>query len=350
MYHATFRPYRRLFSPPLQTHHGAWPVREGMVVRLIDASPTVMLPNSPAGTRGDSPRETLRDRARVGWGEIAPIPWFGSESFPQAWAFCQQLPPLLPDIPDLAIPSELTACQFGLETAWLALVDPGPPLPPEADRPSALCGLLATGAAALTQWPTVYHQGYRTLKWKIGVAAIAQEIALFQELLTQLPAEITLRLDANGGLTRDEAVAWLKVCDRVPDRVEFLEQPLPPTQLAEMITLSQQFATPLALDESVATLAQLEDCYQHGWRGIYVIKPAIAGSPRALQHRCQDYGLDTVFSSVFETAIARHAALRLAYQLSPAPRRPGFGTGHWFDGTDRLQAGEAEQIWGALAR
>ncbi len=341
MYHAAFRPYRRPFRSPLQTHHGAWQVREGIIVRLVDGSPT--------GSPCDSLKETLRDRSRVGWGEIAPIPWFGSESFPQAWAFCQQLPPLLPDIPDLAIPSQLTACQFGLETAWLALVDPGPPLPLEADRPAALCGLLPTGAAALTDWPTVYHQGYRTLKWKIGVAPITQEIALLQALLTQLPTDITLRLDANGGLTRDEAVAWLEICDRVPDRVEFLEQPLPPTQLAEMITLSQQFATPLALDESVATLAQLEACSQQGWRGIFVVKPAIAGSPRALRQRCQDYGLDTVFSSVFETAIARHAALRLAYQLSPTPRRPGFGTGHWFDERDRLQGGDAEHLWDRLA-
>lgn len=325
MYRAAFRAYRRVFSPPLQTRHGVWPVREGILVQLQD------------------------DSGRSGWGEIAPIPWFGSESFQQAWAFCQQLPPLLPDIPDLAIPASCTACQFGLETAWLALVDPGPPLPPGADRPAALCGLLPTGTAALTGWPRIYAQGYRTLKWKIGVAPIAQEMAVFQELLAQFPPDLTLRLDANGGLSQDEAATWLRVCDRVPDRIEFLEQPLPPVQLAEMLALSQQFATPLALDEAVATVAQLEQCYQQGWRGIFVLKPAIAGSPRTLRQRCQDYGLDTVFSSVFETAIARRAALRLAYQLSPTPRSPGLGTGHWFDRADRLQAAEADQLWDALA-
>jgi len=335
MYAATFRPYHRYFCPPLQTHHGEWRVREGIIVRLASSQ---------------------ENQGRIGWGEIAPIPWFGSESFTQAWAYCQQLPPNLPPIPELEIPAQLPACQFGLVSAWLDLTGPETVLPPEAvrvaspqeNRPASLCGLLPTGAAALIHWPHLYNQGYRTLKWKIGVAPIAQELDCFQALLSDLPPTVTLRLDANGGLSVSEATAWLQACDRYPGRIEFLEQPLPPAQLAAMLTLNQQFATPLALDESVATLDQLDRCYHQGWRGIYVLKPAIAGSPQRLQQRCQDYGLDIVVSSVFETAIARQAALRLAYQHSPTPRVPGFGTQHWF-GDDPLQAAHPAQLWQALA-
>lgn len=324
MYSIRFRAYRRHFQPPLPTHHGEWRVREGILVQLRD------------------------DQGHTGWGEIAPIPWFGSETFVQAWDFCQGLPAEVPAIPELVIPPQLRACQFGLEAAWWDLTEPQPSQPLILDSPAALCGLLPTGVAALTGWKGLYDQGYRTVKWKIGVAPIAQELALFQTLLSDLPPTLTLRLDANGGLGVHEAVAWLQVCDRYPGRIEFLEQPLPPAQLAAMMTLSQQFATPLALDESVATLDQLDRCYHEGWRGIVVLKPAIAGSPQVLCQRCQTYGLDTVVSSVFETAIARRAALRLAYHLSPTPRPPGFGTQHWF-GEDALQASQPAALWQALA-
>jgi O-succinylbenzoate synthase len=74
----------------------------------------------------------------------------------------------------------------------------------------------------------------------------------------------------------------------------------------------------------------MRDCYRNGWRGIFVIKPAIAGSPRQLRNFCQTYAIDAVFSSVFETEIGRQAALQLAAELSRSDRAVGFGVGHWF--------------------
>ena len=68
-----------------------------------------------------------------------------------------------------------------------------------------------------------------------------------------------------------------------------------------MSELSNQYSTPLALDESVATLTQMQACYQRGWQGIFVIKPAIAGFPSQLRKFCQEHKIDAVFSSVFET-------------------------------------------------
>jgi L-alanine-DL-glutamate epimerase and related enzymes of enolase superfamily len=91
-----------------------------------------------------------------------------------------------------------------------------------------------------------------------------------------------LRLDANGGLNYSQAETWLKTCDNVlgiPNfsvKIEFLEQPLPVTQFEEMLELSAAYATPIALDESVANLDRIQECYDQGWRGIFVIKPAIA--------------------------------------------------------------------------
>ena len=109
-----------------------------------------------------------------------------------------------------------------------------------------------------------------------------------------------------------------------------------------MLELSTQYSTQLALDESVATLEQLEASYQQGWRGIFVIKPCIAGSPSRLRQFCREHEIDAVFSSVFETAIGRLAALKLAAENNHHNRAVGFGINHWFEEDDEICL---ERIW-----
>lgn len=330
-----FRPYRRQFKPVLQTHHGEWRFREGVILRLS----------------GDG----------IGFGEIAPLWGFGSERVEQALEFCHQLPVEITADTIFSIPSTLPACQFGFESAWEMMTNFDPildfGLTADSDSQSkiTLSGLLPNGEAALQVWTKLWHQGYRTFKWKIGVAPPQTEIEIFNQLIQVLPAAAKLRLDANGGLSYQKATEWLEVLDTVhPEcnlaRIEFLEQPLPVAQFDAMLELSSRYATPLALDESVATLNQLRDCYQRGWRGIFVIKPAIAGSPTQLRRFCQAHEVDLVFSSVFETAIGRQAGLRLATEFQPN-RAAGFGVNHWFSEDDVLDQGASlgfEHLWNRL--
>jgi hypothetical protein len=130
--------------------------------------------------------------------------------------------------------------------------------------------------------------------------------------------------------------------------IEFIEQPLPPDQFSELLTLSQNFQTAIALDESVSSLKQLKECYELGWRGIYVIKSAIIGSPRQLESWFKNKAIDAVFSSVFETSIGQQAVLALAQELNNCDhkvalgdrkaalpdRALGFGVNQWFQDSD----------------
>ncbi|MEW5855843.1 MAG: o-succinylbenzoate synthase [Cyanobacteriota bacterium] len=421
-YRFEFRPYRRRFVRPLQTSHGNWDIREGIILRLTD------------------------ENGQVGWGEIAPLSWFGSETLEQALSFCRQQPEEITADTIFSIPAALPACQFGFESAWedishfqdKANLTPLPPFPareggelkapfqpkkfipfpspcsygvhtsllelasPVLIPPTPLkkggnkvkvplfkgdlggsinllplnkrcvytvapcrgglgrggeelgerfnesltreysySGLLPAGEAALSQWQTLWNQGYRTFKWKIGVYPIADELKIFQLLTQTLPEGAKLRLDANGGLSYEQANLWLWTCDNVkaeelPVEIEFLEQPLPVTQFQGMAELSMCYATAIALDESVATIDQMEAAYREGWRGIFVIKPCIAGSPSRLRQFCQQHEIDAVFSSVFETAIGRQAALKLAAELSRHNRAVGFGINHWFDEDEEI--------------
>ena len=288
----------------MHTSHKIWRVRRGIIVSLTD-------------TQGQTAQ-----------GEIAPIPWFGSEDINQAIQFCQQQGNTISLETIQSIPDSLPACQFGFESAFLTI---NQQLPSIKEDELNYCHLLPTGKKALeeTYSSVTENETSPTFKWKIGVDEIATEIALLKQLIVQLPQNARLRLDANGGLTVDEAKRLLEFTE-TQSIIEFIEQPLPPSQFSEMIELGKNYNTSLALDESVANIKQLKNCYERGWRDVFVIKPLIAGFPSLLRQFCQQYSLDVVFSSVFETFVGRQAALKLAWELGNRSRAIGFGTKQWF--------------------
>jgi o-succinylbenzoate synthase len=301
-YQLQFEPYRRQFKIPLRTSHGLWQVREGIIITLKD------------------------EKGNIGQGEIAPIPWFGSETMEEAHQFCQQQGHTITDETIINISDRLPSCQFALESALINLNQK--PLD-NLEQQFLSTYLLPTGKQVLEQdYPVENSACTPTFKWKIAVTATKTEIAIAKQLLTRLPLNARLRLDANGGLTVKDAHQWLEFATNHPT-IEFIEQPLPPSQLTDMMVLQSTYPTPLALDESVANIGQLQDCYHRGWRSIFVLKVAISGFPSRLRYFCQQHPLDLVFSSVFETAIGRQMGLQLALELGNRDRAVGFGVHHW---------------------
>jgi o-succinylbenzoate synthase len=300
-YQFTYSVYQRPFRQPLKTSHGVWSIRSGIIIKLTDSS------------------------GRSHPGEIAPISWFGSESSERAISFCQQIGDQITPAQIERIPDDLPACQFGFGSALTAF----DAIPSQLESQLKMSALLPAGAAAIERLPALAAQGYSTFKWKIGVLPIAQEMAIWAQLTTALPRDAQLRLDANGGLTEIEAEQWLVVCSQEA-RVEFIEQPLAPDEIAQTIELAAKYSTPIALDESVATFDRLQRVYDRGWRGIYIIKPGIAGFPWQLAEFITRHQLDVVFSSVMETEVGIAAAYRLAASLN-IKRSLGFGVADWFE-------------------
>ncbi|MFZ4640296.1 MAG: o-succinylbenzoate synthase [Nodosilinea sp.] len=321
--------YQRQWRQPLHTAHGVWQWRQGMLVKLED------------------------DQGRVGYGEIAPLPSFGSETLAMAQGFCARLGPTL-GVDDIwAIPDRLPATQFALASALEQLqgIAAAPVAEPAA---SCLSLLLPPGGAALEAWPSLWQEGIRTFKVKLGIVPGVAEMALVQALVAALPASAHLRLDANGSLSLAEASRWLTLCDRLrttPDlcTIDYLEQPLAPSAFPLIRSLAQSFHTPVALDESVATYHQLEDLYRQGWPGLFIVKPAIAGFPGRLRQIWAKHRLTLVFSSVFETSIGRRAVLALAAQYQQHSGNHlalGLGARHSFeDDWDDLSP---DQLWERL--
>ena len=320
-FQVAFALYRRSFAQPLKTAHGLWKVREGILLALTD----------PSG--------------RVGLGEIAPLPDFGSETLESALEFLTSLKGEIEDW--RSVPDSLPCCQFAFEMAG------NPPPNPQfwgsraGDLGGSIAGVLNSGSSALRHWQDLYQSETRTFKWKIGVLTLAEELEILNQLCREMPIDVHLRLDANAGLNLEQAQEWLRLCDRwnaqMPDRIEYLEQPLPVHQFDQLLVLSRQYQTPLALDESIATYDQLETCYEKGWRGIFVVKPAIAGYPSRFRNWLQTHPVQVVFSSVFETEIGWNAGLQLGQELA-GDRALGFGTQRYFEDRNLSHLGDLKPI------
>lgn len=330
-YRFSHRLYRLPLRVPLRTAHGLWGEREGMLLRL----------------------ET--DAGRVGFGEVAPIAWFGSETLAEADELCRKFGDRLDEQTIAALDPRFGAVRFALSVARS---------PAEDSRTGTrvpLTGLLPAGAAARAVLAERIEAGWLTFKWKVGVFPVDEELGILDHLLEALPSYAKLRLDANGAWDRRQAGRWLARCAERP--IEWVEQPVNPVDRAALLGLAADYPVKLALDESVVRLEDAQRWQAEGWPGVFVIKPALAGSWDDVVQWAVSTKADIVLSSAIETALARRAILGRALR-EPAllKRAPGFGTGEVFG--DRrwdgpmlgavlddawVNAINPEELWNALS-
>jgi O-succinylbenzoate synthase len=299
IYAFQFRGYRLPLRTPLRTAHGLWTEREGLIIRLEN------------------------QLGRAGFGEVAPIPSFGTETLAEAEELCRKFGDQAEDELLEGVADRFGCVRFALAQArsGAALRKPGPRIP--------LTALLPAGRSALEALPGRLESGWLTFKWKVGVGDPDTEMGLLDELLARLPAYARLRLDANGSWTRRLAAKWLARCAERP--VEFVEQPVAAADEDSLVGLSRDFPVKLALDESIVRLAEARAWQARGWTGVFVIKPALAGPLEEIAAWATQTKADVVLSSAIETALGRAAIFHFALaHPSLVQRSPGFGVGEVF--------------------
>ena len=87
------RRYALPFRAPVRTAHGPWAVREGLIVRVEN------------------------EVGAVGYGEIAPLPWFGTETADEAAVALQALAGRVGETQIAALPVRLNCTRHGLRSA-----------------------------------------------------------------------------------------------------------------------------------------------------------------------------------------------------------------------------------------
>ena len=316
----SWRPYRFVLPRRLITSRGALVERSGWLLRL-----------------------TAADGA-CGWGEAAaPLLMPASQELASA---VEGLPPAL-EREELErqmgqLPAAL-ACAVGMA---LAELDNAGGCWQRAPRSA---WLLPAGEAALTELERVLASAAGsagssiTVKWKVAALPDGEERAVLEALLQRLPASARLRLDANGGWDLATAHRW---ADRLADepRLQWLEQPLAPLEIAELERLGARL--PVALDESLPHLSPQQ---RDAWPGWLVRRPLQEGDPRPLLQQLQVGLPRQMISTAFETGIGQRFVEHLAalQAQGPTPAAPGLAPGWQPDGP--LFALDPERVWEAAA-
>ena len=152
-------------------------------------------------------------------------------------------------------------------------------------------------------------RGYRRLKVKIGPG---RDVEFLQALRSRFGSQLDLMADANGAYGHDD-LSRLKELDGLD--LVMLEQPLPADDLLGHARLQQELETPLCLDESLASSADVEVALELDACRIVNIKPGrMGGLGEAVRAHdvCFGRGVPAWCGGMLESGVGRAHNLALA--------------------------------------
>lgn len=198
-----------------------------------------------------------------GWGESTPLPGYSATTYDQALkTHCELAARAVGQAPeDIATFFEGDGFLWtGLASALESRDDTWPGMLPEIP----LIALVQESSALniREKLHTLRQAGYRTFKMKVGILPLFTEIEILKSCELALRAGEWLRLDANQSLTPEAAHQLLEACS--PDKIAFLEQPLPVEQWKETAELAKCHPIPLMLDEGITDIVSLKKAADSG--------------------------------------------------------------------------------------
>ncbi len=289
MLELSFKPYKRKLKTPIKMSRGVISERLGVVIRI-----------------GDDFAEALI------------MDYFGTETLEQSLGFLKSLPKQIDKniIGNLPYYSTHYSTMSAIESVFISkdlnFVRPN----------MQLTKLLPAGDLAVLKIKEYYSLGFRSFKWKIGIYENEKEV--LEQLLNY--KDIKIRLDANAGLSLNKAKKWLEFCEG--RAIEFIEQPLAINKFNEMLSLSKEFKTKIALDESVSRfedLSKVED-----WDGYVVVKPLRLGSYQEFLEWREKSDMKIVYSSALESTFGESFGLKMAFSDNKNNFSLGYGVADFF--------------------
>lgn len=168
--------------------------------------------------------------------------------------------------------------------------------------------------------------GVTTAKVKVAEPGqtLADDVARVNAVRAQI---LTVRVDANGGWTVEQAVAAAAALT-ADGPLEYLEQPC--ATVAELAAVRARTDVPVAADESIRKAADPLAVVRAGAADIAVLKVAPLGGVRALLDIAAAIDIPVVISSAIDSAVGIAAGLAAAAALPGLDRACGLGTGSLF--------------------
>ena len=173
------------------------------------------------------------------------------------------------------------------------------------------------------------RHGYKGIKLKVGSTDPETDYRRICEAIELTHASTTLRLDANGGWSAEEAMSVLRPIEsRFVDLVEE-----PTSNPSDWQKIADTTGLLLAADENLVNEKQVEGLLMNAAVGALILKPSILGGAsgtRSIAELAAENKLRVIISSFLDGPIALRAARDLAIELAPKEIH-GLGTAGLFD-------------------
>ena len=299
------------------------------------------------------------DLGNTGYGEVSLIPGLSLEDPDELEIRLDHICKLISRgemSPDQSLPA-LPGIRFALETARADLQSGGKQVLFPSDFTRGLEGIPINGLIWMGDRESMLRQieekiqlGFRVLKMKVGALEHRVELEVVGSIRERFgPADLELRLDANGAWSEEEALQ--KIGQFAAHGIHSLEQPVPAGNPESMARTCRGSEIPVALDEELIGVLEPEKkrALIETIRPTYLIlKPGLLGGFRACEEWIGLAGeLDTGWwiTSALESDLGLNAIAQWTYSLGlDLPQ--GLGTGQLF--TNNLPSPltiRGEQLW-----
>lgn len=228
--------------------------------------------------------------------------------------------------------------QFGVEQAFLSLQSDDPfilfPSPfTEGKESIAINGLIWMGEPSFMkeQIDEKLAAGFKCVKLKIGAIDFDKELALLRYIRSHFSAkEIELRVDANGGFEKSNALS--KLNQLFDFELHSIEQPIKQNQHDSMSDLCLKTPLPIALDEELIGVTSLEEKLEvlDKIKPQYIIlKPSLVGGIKGSMEwikLAEERNIGWWITSALESNVGLNAIAQWTFTLNSSLPQ-GLGTG-----------------------
>lgn len=192
--------------------------------------------------------------------------------------------------------------------------------------------------------------GFKCLKLKIGAINFEEELDLLRHIRRRFsPETLTLRVDANGAFTPEDALQKLTRLSKLG--LHSIEQPIRAGQLEEMAHLTSITPLPIALDEELIGCNSYTEKYALLKRvkpQYIVLKPSLHGGWKGCNEWIEianDLHIGWWVTSALESNIGLNAIAQWCANLNN-PLHQGLGTGMLYTNNIEMPLYmEGEQLW-----
>ena len=252
---------------------------------------------------------TFKKDGITGFGEVAPVPGYSTESFAEA---AEELRLGSYTLPSVIWGVELAKLSWRAQKEGVSICKLLSESPEESLKVNALHSIddiidLKPGSC---------------VKIKVGRASLEEEIAA----ITPLIGKYRIRLDANRAWDLKTALAFASVF--APGSFEYIEEPL--DNYEQLSLFYKESAHSFALDETLHSQKNIPEI--DGLVAI-IIKPTLIGSLDSIYNfvkQARERSIDVVFSAAFESGIGTSAVAHLAAAWGTAGLPVGLDTYSWF--------------------